>query len=187
LRSFLNVLADILTLLAVAVAGVGHMFPWFTPMVPYVDNWNVPQPKLKALQDEREEKFRQLRPELIQYQTPLAVKSGACLAALTLLCAFSLLVDWGLAFRRLLVLLMFLCAAAAVLFITMGFSPYTMPENLVGNFREEWGFLLALIPTCFAAGFCLIRMLWTMPSWRDKAPTKPISTIPLEQPTRVQM
>jgi hypothetical protein len=124
------------------------------------------QQKQREAADERR---RQRALTLMEFQAWHAIRSGAALGALCLLVFLSLAISWGPGLRRLLVLLMFLCALAAVAFIALSFSWYPVTEEhklLAGSLYQDDGFLVALIPACFALGFCLIRMIWTMPPVR---------------------
>jgi hypothetical protein len=82
---------------------------------------------------------------------------------------------------------MFLCALAAVAFIALSFSWYPITEEhklFAGNVREDTGFLVSLIPSCFALAFCLIRMIWTMPPSRPATADGDFAGRPEEPPTR---
>lgn len=174
MRNFLNVLADILTLLAVAISGIGHMFPWYQPSINMVyseareTDYQKQLKRQQEMRDEHEAKVLAVQNQLFEMQSDLAIKSGASLGLLALLASASLVIPWGATGRRLLVLLMFASAVSAVVFINMGFSPYFVPPELSRTMREDYpGFPLALAPACVAGVLCLIRMLWTMPPQRD--------------------
>ena len=189
-----NVIADMLTLMAIAVAGVGHMLPWFRTdgrfdqfgwqvNIVFKDG-KVEGAEMEEQRRKTEEARQQRAVELMEFQSWHALRSGAALAGLTFLVALSLAISWGPVCRRFLVLLMFCCALAALLFITLSLTHYPITEThrrLAGTLREAEGFFVALVPTCFALGFCLIRMIWTMPPVR----TKPVEGPPLPRPSRL--
>jgi hypothetical protein len=195
MRSLLNVIADILTLVAIAVAGVGHMLPWFRTEGRFDQfNWQGKRelfvegkagPRdLEAERQKMEEARQQRAVELMEFQSWHALRSGVALGGLTILVALSLAISWGPVCRRFLVLLMFGCALAALLFITLSLTHYPITEThrrLAGTVREDDGFLVALVPTCFALAFCLIRMIWTMPPQRVKL----VETPPPSRPPRM--
>src|SRR5438128_2477863 len=99
MRRVLDVIADVLTLLALVVAAVGHMLPWFRSMWPM-----------------RGEEGHTFPVDVMRYQAFHALPSGIALVILGGLVALSLLIAWGPVMRRLLVLLMFLCTLASILF-----------------------------------------------------------------------
>jgi hypothetical protein len=159
MKNILNVVADILTLVALTIAGVGHILPWFRP-----SSW--PNPPL----DEN----------LLNFQAWHAARSGLALGVLAVLIGLSLAINWGAVMRRLLTLGMFLSAFVALAFEVLTQSPYhfTDAHKAVAQtaFRFNDGFLVALIPTCFAVFFCLVRMIWTMPPTRKRP--EPVLAMP---------
>jgi len=159
MKNILNVIADVLTLLAVCLAAVGHVLPWF----------NVSRLQFGQLWQPQE--------ALWNFQAWHASRSGVALAILGLLVCVSLIANLGPMARRILNLAMFASAFIALLFELMIFS--NAPAFVVNNIhlhQTEVGFALSMIPTCFAIFFSLVRMLWTMPPTRvtaDRAASTP--------------
>jgi hypothetical protein len=148
MKNVLNVIADILTLMAVCVAAIGHVLPWYganreSPDLPYIDlyYWHFSW-------------------------------SGTALAVLGVLIGLSLLVNWGAAMRRLLNLGMFASAFVALLFELMIFSNYLHGQPPMRFEHTDVGFHMAMIATCVAVFFSLLRMLWTMPPSRRVSPAQ---------------
>lgn len=186
MRNVLNIIADILTLLAITVAGVGHMLPWFMPPRSYSRPPERPsfgkelkdplkiQEEQKEDQKKVEEAWREQKEELMDFQGWHAIRSGVALGVLTLLVGLSLVFTWGPTARRFLVLLMFVAALTTVVFLTLPYSAYPLTEmhrNISKSQRnfQEYLYLVALIPICIALGITLLRMIWTMPPVRDKS------------------
>lgn len=183
MRNILNVVFDILLLMAIVIAAVGHMLPWFRAEarpdrfghIQFLDGRDFKiDPKQPP--DERrraeEEARRQLAIELMSFQAWHAFRSGIALAALALLVALSLLINWGTIIRRFLVLGMFGSCLMAILFITLSMTHYPITEwhrQYAGRLWTDAGFAVALAPACVAAALSLIRMIWTMPPVRPKA------------------
>jgi hypothetical protein len=177
MKNFLNVIADILTLVALSVAAVGHVLNWYD-----FDRWYRYQPQRirdfekrvdgKLVQEIRQPALPQgFVDRVMESQHWHATNSGAALGALAFLVMLSLVFPWGAMMRRLLNLLMFGAAFTALLFEVLFVRGLETPDGLPAGL--EWagpGFLLALIPTCFAIGFSLIRMIWTMPPARAQVP-----------------
>lgn len=160
MKNFLNVLVDMLTLAALCVAAVGHLFPWF-------DADRIPSFAMGAF---------------TEFQQWHADRSGGSLAILGALVGLSLLVNWSPQMRRVLTMLMFGSAFAALLFQLMVFTDFHaayLETHRLGRKDISAGFMLSLIPTCIALGFSLLRMLWTMP------PTRMPKTIPVALPPLV--
>ena len=191
MRSILNVIFDILTLMALVIAGVGHMLPWFRADL-RSDRFDVrgfkldwpQQPDRAAEQEGR----RQLWVDLMSFQAWHASRSGVALAVLAALVALSLLINWGPVPRRVLVLGMFASCLVSILFITLSMTHYPITElheRYAGRLWTDAGFAVALAPVCFAAGFSLIRMIWTMPPVRPRPVATPLpQATPLESPAR---
>ena len=173
MRNFLNVIADILTLVAVAVSGVGHVLPWFR-----ADPYAMPRLKMDFKDGFKnvpfqldEQALHTKNQEYMEFQAWHVMRSGPALGVLALLTALSLAFPWGAFCRRILVLLMFASAVTAIFFIAIAYSPFPFSDGhrqIAGQFRESYGFLTSLIPACVAAGICLIRMIWTMPPQRAR-------------------
>src|SRR2546423_9445406 len=109
MKNILNVIADILTLVAVSVAAVGHVLPGFKRnLLGFLPDVDV---GLNELQKEH------------------ATRSGIALAALAGLIFLSLLFRWGSGMRRLLNLAMFVSAFAALLFELLIFSNLPQKEG----------------------------------------------------------
>jgi hypothetical protein len=169
MKNILNVIADILTLLAVCIAAIGHVLPWFD------------QNRVARLGVD-------MGPWLGDFQTQYSQRSGAALAVLGVLLCLSLLFNWGHTMRRLLNLGMFASAFIALLFELMIFSNYFNRDgqNPVRFHDTDVGFHLAMIATCVALFFSLVRMLWTMPPVRPVRPAdldrKPALELPPKEP-----
>jgi hypothetical protein len=198
MRTRLNVIVDVLTLVAIAVAGVGHMLPWFRADLPQrrddVRFGSGPGPGVDfkewerqrdARDKERDEELRQRRVELMNYQAWHASRSGIALGVLGVLVFLSLAVNWGHGARKVLVILMFISALAALIFITLSHTAYPITplhERFAGTVRDDGGFPTALAPTCVAAALCLIRMLWTMPPPRGQPVAAPLPPVIQAEP-----
>lgn len=157
-RRFFDILFDVLTLLALAVAGVGHFVKWF--------RWDGP-PAAVA--------------ELVEFQGWHAVWSGAALIVLAVLVFLSLTVPLGARARKGVVLLMFFATLAAIIFQVLPFSPYgRLLHGVVESPHPDGGYFAALIPTVFAGLCCLIRMTWTM----GATDHPPLATPAFERPVR---
>jgi hypothetical protein len=154
MKNVLNVIADILTLMALCVAAIGHVLPWF-------ESGQFQRGAQAAKVD---------MAELHDLQRTYASQSGPALGALGALICLSLIFRWGPTMRRALNLGMFAAAFAALLFELMIFSQSSGREIPFYNMAP--GFFLAMVPTCFALFFCLVRMLWTMPPSAPVVPTE---------------
>jgi hypothetical protein len=147
----LDLVFNLLILAAIVIAGVGHLLPWLRTQQFYPG----PMPPSGPVVDER----------LIELQTNHAIPSIAALGVMALLTGISLAVRMGPGMRKFVLLLMFLAGLAAIGIQASMFSHYHFTQvhrELQGNYWMDDGFLVALIPTCFATGFCLVRMSWTM-------------------------
>ncbi len=159
MKNILNVIADMLTLLAVCLAALGHVLPWFD------------RNRMAFFRGPQNIDFQ----ELTVFQRSYSVWSGTALGILALLVCVSLLFSWGPAVRRFLNLGMFASAFVALLFELMVFSGYPSPgdQRHLQLHDTEGGYLLAMVPTCCAVFFSLVRMLWTMPPIRPALPQSP--------------
>jgi len=177
--------------MALVIAGVGHMLPWFRADLRsdrfdargFKLDWPQ-QPDRAAEQEAR----RQLSVDLMSFQAWHASRSGVALAVLAALVALSLLINWGPVPRRVLVLGMFASCLVSILFITLSMTHYPITEyheRYAGRLWTDAGFAVALAPVCFAAGFSLIRMIWTMPPVRVRPVATPLpQATPLDTPAR---
>src|SRR5262252_3957128 len=104
MKNVLNVIVDMLTLMALCVAAVGHILPWFD-----------------ANRFSQDPYFAELQTDFQQWH---AERSGIALAVLGGLVAISLLINWGPECRRVINLLMFVSAFAALIFELMIFSNF---------------------------------------------------------------
>ena len=125
MRSILNVIFDILTLMALVIAGVGHMLPWFRADL-RSDRFEARDLKLDWPQQPNrapeQEARRQLSVDLMSFQAWHAFRSGIALAVLAALVALSLLINWGPVPRRVLVPGMFASCLVSILFITLSMT-----------------------------------------------------------------
>lgn len=143
MKNILNAIVDILTLMGLCVAAIGLVMPWF-------DRGHFPNADFN---------FGQI-------QHDHALGSGICLGVLAFFVCLSLIVNWGAPMRRVLNLGMFASAFLALLFQLMIFSSYSRNGGPTLDRHIAFGFPLAMIPTCFALFFSLVRMIWTMPPSR---------------------
>jgi hypothetical protein len=175
-RRFLDAAADILTLAALAAAGLGHLAPWI--QIEARDQvWGSQQaqrpaesnPALPASVANPHPK--QAVPGDLQIWH--AMRSGAALGLAALLVGVSLTVSLGVRIKKILVLLMFVCVLAAIVFQILIFSPYPITDahRSLGMYTldKHDGFLYALVPSLIAAGLCLLRMTWTMTASSHKS------------------
>ena len=143
-RRILDVIFDILTLLALAIAGVGHFLPWFTIRGDTLDAGLSP----------------------IDFQMWHAAHSGTALGVAALLVGASLVFEFGSRGRKLLVLLMFASVLVSIGFQVMIYTPYPITEAHRQFAECDWseldGFLVAFVPSIIAGVLCLARMGWTM-------------------------
>ncbi len=174
-RRILDVIADVLTLLALAVAGAGHMLPWVDMRV------EQPEQKNEAAADAdagyahgpgRDYRYHEMgnrdryEPVPIEFQIWHASRSAIALAAAAVLVGLSLVFRLGVLARKFLVLLMFAAMAAAVAFQLMIYSPYPFTgahRSLeTSSLHELDGYFVAMIPSIIAGVLCVLRMGWTM-------------------------
>lgn len=162
----LNVITDILTLLALAIAGVGHFLPWTDIQV----EKRVPRGEVRLeIPDELAEVSPaglDQQPSPLEFQGWHVVRSGTALGLAAVLVGVSLVMDPRARARKLLVFLMFAAVLTALVFQVMIYSPYPFSEvhrSFQGaSIRELQGYYLALIPTIIAGALTLVRMGWTM-------------------------
>ena len=148
MKNILNVLADMLTLMAVCVAAIGHVLPWYD-----VNRLGIFGPDFG----------------LGASLSELSSRSGTALVVLGGLICLSLVFNWGPTMRRLLNLGMFASAFTALLIELQIFSSYDGRRPM--RFDDtDVGFRMAMIATCVAVFFSLVRMLWTMPPPRRVRP-----------------
>lgn len=151
-RRVLDVIADVLTLLAVTVAAIAHvaflgrLSASFTP--PQDEPWIT---------------------QLWDIARSNVIGSGLCLGLLLVLVGMSLLVHAGPVLRRVWNLGMFATAAGSMLFQVMLITAH-------GRFRfmqpagegDGTGLLImGIVATGSAIFFSLARMIWTMPSFKS--------------------
>jgi hypothetical protein len=148
----LDTIADIGTLLALAVAGIGQFLPWVhvLPSRPLGKGVEVPE----------------VGTSVVDFQMWHAMHSGTALAVAAVLVCLSLVFNPGGRVRRILVFLMFAAVFAAIAFQAMIFTPMpiTAAHAAFAETRlvDEPGFYVALVPTIIAGVLCLVRMIWTM-------------------------
>jgi hypothetical protein len=176
MKNILNVIVDTLTLLALCLAGIGHVLPWFSRN--NMMFWGQHNPgDLNWLGE---------------FQRWHAMNSGIALGILAFLVCLSLVFNWGSTMRRFLNLAMLASAFAALLFQLLIFSNYDTwvdrpplaPNVRPLNLDMDVGFYLSVIPTSFAVFFCLVRMLWTMPPNRPKTPAEMDKKPAFEKPIK---
>jgi len=161
-RRILDVIVDIATLLALTVAGIGHLLPWI---------------------DMREEHLQALP---LEFQMWHATRSGLALGAAAFFVLVSLAFDCGPKARRLLVVLVFAGVLTAIVFQILIFSPYPITDDHRLAREASWhaddGFLVALVPSIIAGALCLLRMSWTMTNWGNtRRPDSQPSWEPVER------
>jgi hypothetical protein len=159
----LDTIADIGTLLALAIAGVGQFLPWVhTVTTRQAGSGSAGPPTMESVTD---------------FQMWHATHSGTALAVAAVLICFSLVFSPGGLVRKVLVFLMFAAVFTAICFQAMVFTP--MPITAAhAAFAETRltsgpGFYVALVPTIIAGMLCLVRMIWTM--------SGPSKTLPLAE------
>ncbi len=188
MKNALNVIVDIMTLMALCVAAIGHVLPWFD------DRWAG---QIAGIGE---------------FQVWHSMRSAYALGALAVLICLSLLIRWGPGMRRLLNLAMFVSAFAALLFELLVFSrstPWDAPvapgvvfapglyrpviEHRMTERDMDVGYMMSVIPTGIAVFLSLLRMLWTMPPSRAPRPVapppapvvverKPVIAVPVAEP-----
>ena len=190
-RRILDVITDVLTLLALAIAGVGHFLPWFEIQRPYrergeayVYDYHEPGRSETDFRDGERRADAGGRPSAteslekglppVDFQMWHAARSGIALAVAALLVGISLTLDLGLGVRKLLVFLMFVSVLMGIGFQVMLFTPYAITEAhrqfAASNWRETETYFVALIPSIIACALCLVRMGWTMPISAEARP-----------------
>lgn len=140
-RRILEVIFDILMLAALIVAGAGHFMPWCAFPTSATDETLVDMD--------------------IKLQVWHATGSGIALGVTTLMLFLSLMFSLGIFARRVLLVLMFVSLTGALFMQITMFSSFRL-SGLPEPQRQLDTFFLALIPTCIALFFCLVRMSWTM-------------------------
>ena len=183
-RRILDVIADTLILLALAIAGAGHILPWAQVRVPD-EQKTADRQGSSAAGAERHDFHRRgsssYEPVPVEFQVWHAKRSGIALGVTALLVGASLALDLGVRARKFLVLLMFAGALAAIAFQLMIYSPYPITDahrSFDTEFLyEREGFFVALIPSIIACALCVIRMSWTMTA---SAQRKPQETLKVE-------
>jgi hypothetical protein len=174
MKTVLNIIADVLTLIAVCVAAIGHVLPWFDVVerAPMVGN-------LRSGPG--------FRVELGNFQAEVATRSAVALGALAAVVCLSLLIHWGPAMRRLLNLGMFAGAFLALLFEILAFTGYSnwVDTRPVQMHSPLVGLRMALVATGVAVGLSLVRMIWTMPPTRRinlaESDKKPPLALPVKE------
>ena len=172
-RRILDVTADILMLMALAVAGIGHFLPWARVRVER--RVDVP---VSVLESDSPLEGRMDSPHSypgggyhyeslpLEFQWWHVVRSGSALGVAALLVGISLVWNPRVTTRKLLVLFMFVSLLAAIVFQVMIYSPYPISEvhrSLdVSSVHELEGFYVAFVPTIIACALSLARMGWTM-------------------------
>ena len=178
-RRFLDVITDILILVALAVAGVGHFLPWFEIEEKAIVESASPdaadgdaaddsdaEAGKEAAKDAAEEPLGE-GPSALDFQVWYAARSGIALAVAALLVGTSLTLNLGVGTRKLLVLLMFGSVLVALAFQAMIWTPFPITEThrqLAGSnwHLNQQEYLLALVSSAVAGALCLVRMAWTM-------------------------
>jgi len=148
----LDTIADIGTLLALAVAGVGQFMPWVHvfPAKPPGSGAAVPQ----------------IAESVVEFQLWHVMHSGTALAVAAVLVCLSLVFNPPGLVRKLLVFLMSAAVFTAICFEAMIFTPMPITPAHAAfaetRLSVESGFTVALVPTIIAGVLCLVRMIWTM-------------------------
>ena len=166
-RRLLDVIADILILLALAVAGVGHFLPWFEMGDETVQASAPADDPAADAGDDADKEDLGGGPTAIDFQIWYATRSGAALAVAALLVGVSLAMNLWVGARKILVLLMFASVLAALAFQGMIWSPFPISEIHRQFVDSNWhlndkAYLVAIVSTAVAAALCLVRMAWTM-------------------------
>ncbi len=164
-RRILDVIADALILLALAIAGAGHILPWAQVRVPEEKQADVRAEGPSSAARHREPPHRSYptyEPVPVEFQIWHAKRSGIALGVAALLVGASLALDFGVTARKFLVLLTFAGILAAITFQIMIYSPYPITaahESFdTSALYEREGFLVALIPSVIACVLCVVRM-----------------------------
>jgi len=162
-RRILDVIADVLTLLALTLAAVMHV----------AFNGN----RLGMLGDPGADVW--WNAWLSQLAGPNLIGSGICLGFLGLLVVVSLLVTRGPQWlARLGVLAMFGASLGAMLFQVMLLTAYArsrVPMQAIRAYSDGYVLLvIGLVATGVAIVCSLARMIWTMPSFGSAEPTREV-------------
>src|SRR5262249_21345343 len=133
MRNILNVIFDILMLMAIVIAGVGHMLPWFrsdlrTDRLIIQRDFKGDFKQEEETRRAAEEARRQVSMELMSFQAWPAPGGGIARAVLAFLVALSLLINGGPLMRRILVLAMFAGCLVAIVFITLSVTHYPITK-----------------------------------------------------------
>jgi hypothetical protein len=153
MRNILNVITDVLTLIAVSVAAIGLVgFSSIVNSMGFhqgVDNiWFS---RVRSLADAN------------------ILGAGISLSLLGVGIMVSLVAPLPLLWRRFLTLGMFATAFTAMLFLVFmitTFDRIQFPDNFFNRWDAKNMLIVAIVPTGFAIFFSLIRMIWTMPPER---------------------
>lgn len=150
----LDVIACVLTLGFLIVAGVGHLLNWFRI------NGGMPD----AMAD------------LADFQAHFAIRSGLALAVATVFVVAALLFNPTGVLRKLLVVVTFAAIVTAILFEVLPLSPYGrshlrqfVPE--VSYLWEDDGWIMSIVMSSLAGFMTLVRMIWTMVSSGSSSPS----------------
>lgn len=148
-RRVLDILADVLTLLALTVAAVTHV-----GLGGYLTGLQMdPQGALWAHQ-------------ITLVTRPTLLGSGICLGVLAILVTLSLVIHWNLLLRRIWNLSMFAAALGSMLFqvlLITAHSRIPVPPNMLrDHLQGEKLLVIGLVATGFTIFFSLVRMIWTM-------------------------
>ena len=148
----LDTIADIATLLALAIAGVGQFLPWVHTITQrQMGSGSVVPPTAESV---------------VEFQMWHATHSGTALAVAAVLVCLSLVFNPGGRVRKILVVLMFAAVLTAICFQAMIFTPMPITAAHAAfaetRLTSDVGFFVALVPTIIAGVLCLVRMTWTM-------------------------
>ncbi len=174
-RRVLDVIADILTILALTTAGIGHLGPWFHVSDHrssyrhghYTQRDSAANADDRDAENEKRVAMQNARRQTTEVQAFYASRSGIALGASAFFVFLSLVAVPGVRLRKILVVFIFLSAVVAMVFQVLPFSPYndlvfdrsTWPDH---HIYEDWGLIMSMIATGIAGGLSLIRMTWTM-------------------------
>lgn len=168
-RRILDIIADVLTLLALTVAAVGHVGfgGHLTGLL------RDPRNHLWAMQ-------------VREVTLPPLIGSGVCLGLLGVVITLSLVISTGPEFlARLECIGAFGFALGAMLFqilLVTAHARVPFPGDMFGAHHEGQGWLiLGIIATGFAIFFSLVRMIWTMPPRSAPALAAPERDMPRER------
>lgn len=160
MRTILNILADVLTLIALSVASIGLVGLHSAVQTAWL-NVNLDP--------------RWLTNVSIATGQNIA-GAGVCLGLLGAALVASLVAPLNPLARRLLTLGMFGCSFVAMLFLVALMTlleRLQMPMEIVFLRDDGQGMIVAaMVGTAFAIFFSLVRMLWTMPPESSSAPAR---------------